>query len=80
MKTDEHTKGIWYAALSYLIWGFLPLYWKPLDLVGSGEILAHRIFWSFLLMVGVMILLKRKNTLQKDLRVLITNRKQFFPC
>ncbi|MDM5316297.1 EamA family transporter RarD [Fictibacillus sp. b24] len=78
MKTDEHTKGIWYAALSYLIWGFLPLYWKPLDLVGSGEILAHRIFWSFLLMVGVMILLKRKNTLQKDLRVLITNRKQFF--
>jgi chloramphenicol-sensitive protein RarD len=79
MKTySEQTKGVWYAALAYLIWGFLPLYWKPLDLAGSGEILAHRIFWSFVLMLAVLFLLKRKNHLNRDIKILFSNKKQFF--
>ncbi|WNB90189.1 EamA family transporter RarD [Bacillus sp. NEB1478] len=78
MKTlNEQTKGIWYAAISYLIWGFLPLYWKPLNMVGSGEILAHRIFWSFVLMVAVMFLLKRTKGLKRDFILLFSSKKQF---
>lgn len=76
-KNNEHTKGVWYAAISYLIWGFLPLYWKPLDSVGSGEILAHRIFWSFLLMSAVMVILKRQEALKKDFKILLSDKKQF---
>ncbi|MBH0156111.1 EamA family transporter RarD [Fictibacillus sp. 5RED26] len=77
MKLNEHTKGIWYAAFSYLIWGFLPLYWKPLQSAGSVEILAHRILWSFLLMIAVMFLLNKKNALTRDVKVLFGNKKQF---
>ncbi|MBY6035860.1 EamA family transporter RarD [Fictibacillus nanhaiensis] len=78
MKTySEQTKGVWYAALAYLIWGVLPLYWKPLDQVGSAEILAHRIFWSFVLMLAVLFLLKRKNDLSRDVRILFSSKKQF---
>jgi chloramphenicol-sensitive protein RarD len=79
MKTySEQTKGVWYGALAYLIWGFLPLYWKPLDQSGSGEILAHRIFWSFVLMLAVMFLLKRKKDLIRDVKILFSSKKQFF--
>lgn len=79
MKTySEQTKGVWYAALAYLIWGFLPLYWKPLDQSGSGEILAHRIFWSFVLMLAVMFILKRKKNLNRDIKILFSGKKQFF--
>jgi chloramphenicol-sensitive protein RarD len=79
MKTySEQTKGVGYAALSYLIWGFLPLYWKPLNMVGSGEILAHRIFWSFVLMTVVMIVLNKTKELKRDFKILVSNKKQFF--
>jgi len=37
-------KGVFYAALSYFLWGVLPVYWKMIDHVPSGEILANRIF------------------------------------
>ncbi|MET3697269.1 chloramphenicol-sensitive protein RarD [Bacillus oleivorans] len=51
---QEEKKGIIYAASSYVLWGFLPLYWKWLDHVGSYEILAHRIIWSFFFMVAFL--------------------------
>ena len=47
-------KGILYAAGAYIIWGLLPIYWKALDDVPAGQILAHRIVWS-LLFVGVVL-------------------------
>lgn len=47
-------KGIVYAAGAYIIWGLLPLYWKALDSVPAGQILAHRIVWS-LLFVGLVL-------------------------
>lgn len=47
------SKGIVYAMLAYLAWGFLPLYWKALGEVPAWEILGHRVLWSavFLLLV-----------------------------
>jgi chloramphenicol-sensitive protein RarD len=40
-------RGILYGIGAYTIWGFLPLYWKALQKVPAGEILANRIVWSF---------------------------------
>jgi chloramphenicol-sensitive protein RarD len=40
-------KGPIYAAGSYMIWGLLPLFWHALKNVPAIEILAHRIFWAF---------------------------------
>ncbi|KZZ84291.1 EamA family transporter RarD [Bacillus sp. SJS] len=54
----EHVKhdktGILLTAGSYFLWGILPLYWKAADSVSSEEILAHRIFWSFIFMLLVL--------------------------
>ncbi|MEG0128114.1 EamA family transporter RarD, partial [Clostridium sp.] len=56
MYMDKTNKmGIIYAALSYLLWGILPLYWKAIDKVPPFEILAHRIFWAFIF-VGILII------------------------
>jgi chloramphenicol-sensitive protein RarD len=50
-------KGIVYAALAYVIWGILPLYWKALSVVPAQEILSHRIIWS-LVFVGIILTLR----------------------
>lgn len=35
------------AALGcYLIWGLVPLYWRPLAAVDAHELIAHRLVWS----------------------------------
>jgi chloramphenicol-sensitive protein RarD len=39
---------------AYLIWGILPLYWPLLEPAGAGEILAHRLAWSLLVVLGVV--------------------------
>ncbi|WP_175639550.1 EamA family transporter RarD [Metabacillus schmidteae] len=56
MNTDENSykKGLFYTAFSYLLWGILPLYWKLIHDVTSEEILAHRVFWSFLFMLALL--------------------------
>jgi chloramphenicol-sensitive protein RarD len=45
--------GVPYALGAYLIWGTFPLYWRALVDVPSDQLLAHRIFWSAVLMVLV---------------------------
>jgi chloramphenicol-sensitive protein RarD len=41
---------------AYLLWGLFPLYWKLLRPAGPVEILAHRVVWSFVLMIAVATL------------------------
>ncbi len=41
-------RGLAYGLLAYLLWGFLPLYWKQIQQVPSLEIICHRILWSML--------------------------------
>ena len=55
----EATIGIGYALLAFSAWGFLPIYWKLLDTVPSLEILAHRMVWSVLFLVGLLAVQKR---------------------
>lgn len=50
-------RGMLAAGCSYLIWGVLPVYWKLLDQVDSLYILAHRMFWSLLVTVLLLLLL-----------------------
>jgi len=38
--------GLAAALFAYFCWGFLPLYWRPIQQVPALEILAHRIAWS----------------------------------
>jgi chloramphenicol-sensitive protein RarD len=47
-------RGIALGIGAYVIWGFLPIFWKTIDTVDSLEILAHRIVWSVVFLAGVI--------------------------
>lgn len=46
--------GIVYAALAFLWWGLFPLYFRIVPGIDPGEVLAHRIVWCLLLMLGLL--------------------------
>jgi chloramphenicol-sensitive protein RarD len=49
---------------AWAIWGFFPLYWPLLEPATAVEILAHRIFWSMVVMLGVVVGLRRGGRLR----------------
>lgn len=64
-------KGISYAISAYVLWGVLPLYWKALEQVPAGEILANRILWSFLFVAMLLLF----NGSWRDLRDVFLSRR-----
>lgn len=43
--------GIWYGLAAYGLWGLFPLYWKLFGHVPALQVLAHRIAWSFVVLM-----------------------------
>lgn len=74
----DEKRGILYTAMTYTIWGFLPIYWKLLDQVPSDEILASRIVWSLILTVAFIFLINGRKMLFQDLKDLWKSKKTFF--
>jgi chloramphenicol-sensitive protein RarD len=54
-------KGIWYAVGAYVLWGLLPVYWKWLQHVPAPQVLCHRILWSFLTLIAIVLLSRQWN-------------------
>lgn len=52
-------KGIWNGLAAYALWGFFPIYWKLLNPVPALEVIGHRISWSFLLLIIVILLTRQ---------------------
>ena len=48
--------GVIYAGAAFLIWGLAAVYWKELRSVPPLEIIAHRVAWSFLFLLPLIIL------------------------
>lgn len=67
-QDKNNALGVFYGAISYIAWGFLPIYWKLLQEIPSDEILAHRIFWSFIFVGGILILRKNTSILKETLK------------
>lgn len=67
----ETRKGVVLGLLAWTMWGFFPLYWPLLEPAGAVEILAHRIFWSLIVMLTVAIGLRKRAAL----RALVANRR-----
>lgn len=63
-------KGLIYVFGAYAIWGFFPIYFKLLQAVPAIQIVAHRISWSFIIL---LILVSLKGQL-RNIRVLISPR------
>ncbi|MFC6288037.1 EamA family transporter RarD [Nocardioides sp. GCM10027113] len=55
----EQRRGFLFGVAAYGIWGAFPLYFPLMEPAGAGEILAHRVLWSAVTMVGVVVLLRR---------------------
>jgi chloramphenicol-sensitive protein RarD len=47
MTRNPRQTGTLYVLAAFVSWGLLPVYWKALQSVPAHEILAHRVFWSF---------------------------------
>ncbi len=59
-KRSSTTAGYIYTLQAFLAWGILPIYWKLLNSVPALEILAHRIFWSFIFLFIWLLFTKQK--------------------
>ncbi len=61
-------RGIILAILAYGLWGLLPAYWKLLQAVPALEILGHRMVWSLLFGLAVLVVRNRWQWLGRTLR------------
>lgn len=74
MEQNENVKrGLASAIGAYILWGILPIYWKLVSNVPSQEVIAHRIFWSLLFMLAVVMLMNRKKQLYEELTQLFAS-------
>ncbi len=48
-------RGLLEGLLAYLLWGLLPIFWKQLGEVDSVDVVAHRLVWTFVLLVGLQV-------------------------
>jgi chloramphenicol-sensitive protein RarD len=52
-------KGILNGLAAYVLWGFFPIYWKLLHDVPALQVIGHRIAWSFILLIGVILVTRQ---------------------
>lgn len=53
-------EGVLYAVLAYTAWGLLPVYWKFFGQIPAIEVLSHRIVWSMLFLIGLLVWQRRR--------------------
>ena len=68
----ERYLGILAAVSAFVIWGFLPIFWKGLTTVPALEVLCHRMAWSLFFTGGVVLLCGRGRILLAELQSLRT--------
>lgn len=68
MTPQRDARGVLAAWLAYGIWGLFPLYFHALRPAGATEILAHRVIWTFVLCVVVLLLRTELVALLRQLR------------
>jgi chloramphenicol-sensitive protein RarD len=54
-------RGTWNAVGAYVLWGLLPVYWKWLQHVPAPQVLCHRILWSFISLLAVILITNKRN-------------------
>ena len=60
--------GVLFAIAAYGMWGFAPLYFKLLMFMPALEILVHRVVWSSLVLIFLILVLKQWPSVQRALR------------
>ncbi len=60
---NEAGKGFLYTVAAFLIWGLSPIFWKAIGHVPSEELVAHRVLWCGVMLVGVLTWQRRWGSL-----------------
>ncbi len=69
MRTNTKDRaGILFGLAAYGWWGFVPLYFKAVAQVTPLEVLAHRILWSLVLLLSLLLLRGRLHLFRSLLR------------
>ena len=61
-------RGILSGLGAYLIWGFIPVYFKLLQTVPAVEIMFHRVIWSLVLLMALIMFRQQWMPLRQALR------------
>lgn len=67
MQTSSKS-GIFYALTAFTLWAIAPIYFKEMSFVPAQEILAHRVVWSFILVLILILLLRYTDALKTVFR------------
>lgn len=66
--TKDYKLGVVYTTVSYIIWGFLALYWSELSAVKPWTIISYRVFMCFISVLVMTVLLHKKEGLLEPLK------------
>ncbi len=73
-STDESRLGMIYAVCAFAFWGLIPIYFKQVSSVGAFEVLIHRIIWSVVVLI-LLIIITKQIDIVKDLFKSLTKLK-----
>ena len=58
------TSGHWAAIFAFSMWGLFPIYWKFFPEVGAWDLFAHRLVWSFVSLIFILLFKKKLGSLR----------------
>jgi len=61
-------KGTLYGIGAYFIWGLFPIYWKLIKNVPAVEIIGHRMVWSFVFVMLVIIFTGKWKSFSQEIK------------
>ncbi|WP_152656941.1 EamA family transporter RarD [Oceanobacillus sp. CFH 90083] len=76
MEDKSIQQGAVITFIAYLLWGIFPIYWKLLEHIPAGEVLAHRIVWSLIFMIVLVLVTGNWRHLIETVHLLKKDRKK----
>ncbi|WP_138420229.1 EamA family transporter RarD [Aquibacillus sediminis] len=73
---QENKIGMGYAASAYILWGFLPIYWKLMQGTSAGVILSHRIVWSFVFMIALLLFMRKWHGFIQECKIIVRDKRK----
>ena len=59
--TSAHVSAI----LAFSMWGLFPLYWKIFSNVSAWDLFGHRLLWSFVTLIGILVFKQKLSALKE---------------
>ena len=63
--TPNPRRGYILGLLAYSVWGMFPLYFKTLDGIPAEEVIVHRVIWSALFSIGLLLIWRHRGWWQE---------------